>query len=167
MNNGNIMNNNKISVLFVCMGNICRSPTAHGVFRKLIEDEGLTELIQVDSAGTHAYHVGNRPDRRAQTTALSHGLDLGDLRARQARADDFHVFDYVVAMDEENYIFLQGICPTAMEDHLYLFLDFAPHLNEREVPDPYYGGSHGFERVFDMIEAASIGLLRDIRQRYL
>ncbi len=154
-------------MLFVCMGNICRSPTAHGVFRKLIEDEGLSALIDVDSAGTHAYHVGNDPDRRAQATALSRGLDLSDLRARQARAEDFHAFDYVIAMDEENYCSLQGICPVGMEQRLYMFLDFAPDLGEREVPDPYYGGAQGFERVFDMVEAASLGLLQDIRQKYL
>ena len=157
----------RVKVLFVCMGNICRSPTAHGVFRKLIEDEGLTELVGVDSAGTHAYHVGNDPDRRAQATALSRGLDLSDLRARQARSEDFDAFDYVIAMDEENYLSLQGICPAGMEQHLYMFLDFAPDLNEREVPDPYYGGAQGFERVFDMVETASLGLLQDIRQRYL
>lgn len=156
-----------VSVLFVCMGNICRSPTAHGVFRKLLEEEGLVDLIDVDSAGTHAYHVGNDPDRRAQATALSRGLDLSDLRARQARSEDFHAFDYVIAMDEENYLSLQGICPAGMEQRLYMFLDFAPDLNEREVPDPYYGGAQGFERVFDMVEAASLGLLLDIRQRYL
>ncbi len=162
------MNKNpSVSVLFVCMGNICRSPTAHGVFRKLVEDEGLGALIDVDSAGTHAYHVGNDPDRRAQATALSRGLDLSDLRARQARAEDFQAFDYVIAMDEENYFSLQGICPAGMEQRLYMFLDFAPDLSEREVPDPYYGGAQGFERVFDMVEAASLGLLLDIRQRYL
>lgn len=161
------MNNHKISVLFVCMGNICRSPTAQGVFRKLLEEEGLSELIGVDSAGTHAYHVGNSADRRAQATAISRGLDISDLRARQARADDFHAFEYVIAMDEENFVSLQEICPAAMEERLYLFLDFAPDLNEREVPDPYYGGEQGFERVFDMVETASLGLLQDIRQKYL
>jgi len=162
-----MMNNQKISVLFVCMGNICRSPTAHGVFRKLLMEEGLSGLIGVDSAGTHAYHVGNSPDRRAQATALSRGLDLSDLRARQACSDDFHAFDYVIAMDEENFASLQAICPAAMEQRLYMFLDFAPDLSEREVPDPYYGGDQGFERVFDMVEAASLGLLQDIRQKYL
>jgi protein-tyrosine phosphatase len=157
----------RVKVLFVCMGNICRSPTAHGVFRKLIEEEGLTKLVGVDSAGTHAYHVGNDPDRRAQATALSRGLDLSDLRARQARSEDFDAFDYIIAMDEENYLSLQGICPAGMEERLYMFLDFAPDLSDREVPDPYYGGAQGFERVFDMVETASLGLLQDIRQRYL
>lgn len=161
------MNNQEVSVLFVCMGNICRSPTAHGVFRKLLAEEDLTGLIGVDSAGTHAYHVGNDPDRRAQATALSRGIDLSDLRARQAQPEDFHAFDYIVAMDEENYLSLQGICPAGREDRLYMFMDFAPDLPEREVPDPYYGGAQGFERVFDMVEAASLGLLQDIRQRYL
>lgn len=156
-----------VSVLFVCMGNICRSPTAHGVFRKLIEEEGLAGLIDVDSAGTHAYHVGNDPDRRAQATARSRGIDLSDLRARQARSEDFHAFDYVIAMDQENYLSLRGICPAGMEERIFMFLDFAPDLGESEVPDPYYGGAQGFERVFDMVEAASYGLLQDIRQRYL
>ena len=162
------MNQNPdVAVLFVCMGNICRSPTAHGVFRKLLDEEGLTGLVSVDSAGTHAYHVGNEPDRRAQATARSRGLDLSDLRARQARQEDFHAFDYVIAMDEDNYVSLQDICPAGMEQRLYMFLDFAPDLSDREVPDPYYGGAQGFERVFDMVEAASAGLLEDIRRRYL
>ena len=156
-----------VSVLFVCMGNICRSPTAHGVFRKLLKEEGLEELIAVDSAGTHAYHVGNDPDRRAQATALSRGLDISDLRARQAGSEDFHAFDYIIAMDQDNYISLQGICPAGMEERIYMFLDFAPDLSDSEVPDPYYGGAQGFERVFDMVEAASHGLLQDIRRRYL
>ena len=148
------------------MGNICRSPTAHGVFRKLVEQEGLNGLIAVDSAGTHAYHVGNSPDRRAQATARSRGFDLSDLVARQAQAEDFHNFDYVIAMDEDNYRSLHEICPVTMEEHLYMFMDFAPDLAEREVPDPYYGGAQGFERVFDMVETASLGLLEDIRRKY-
>ncbi|MBG7602769.1 MAG: low molecular weight phosphotyrosine protein phosphatase [Gammaproteobacteria bacterium] len=154
----------KVKVLFVCMGNICRSPTAHGVFRKLVESEGLTDIIVIDSAGTHAYHVGNPPDQRAQQTALYRNLDLSDLRARQTAGDDFERFDYVLAMDEDNYAILQNACPADMEYKLRLFMSFAPELGIREVPDPYYGGDRGFEQVFDMIEAASEGLLDEIRR---
>ena len=157
----------KVQVLFVCMGNICRSPTAHGVFRKMVIDEGLSDFIEIDSAGTHAYHVGNPPDTRAQHTANTRGIDLSDLRARQARSEDFEEFDYVIAMDKDNYRSLKLISPKGMVDKLYLFLDFAPSIRQREVPDPYYGGPEGFEKVFDMVDAAAKGLLLDIRQKHL
>ena len=157
----------KVRVLFVCMGNICRSPTAQGVFCKLLQAEGMDELIETDSAGTHAYHVGEPPDRRARETALRRGIDLSDLRARRVQPDDFARFEYVLAMDQENYHSLSGICPSGSERKLMLFMDFAPHLRTREVPDPYYGGDSGFERVFDMVDAASAGLLADIRRRLL
>jgi protein-tyrosine phosphatase len=156
-----------VKVLFVCMGNICRSPTAHGVFRHLVRASGLESLIEIDSAGTHAYHVGEPPDRRARETARARGIDIGDLRARRAEADDFQRFDYVLAMDQDNYHSLARICPGGLESKLLLFLDFAPELRRREVPDPYYGGQQGFEQVFDMVEAAALGLLEDIRQRHL
>lgn len=149
------------------MGNICRSPTAHGVFRKMVEDETLQHVIEIDSAGTHAYHVGNPPDRRAQETAVSRGVDLSDLRARQAVSEDFEIFDYVIAMDQDNYHGLMAICPHGKENKVHMFLDFAPEMRTREVPDPYYGGQSGFERVFDLVDAASKGLLDDIRRRYL
>lgn len=155
-----------VKVLFVCMGNICRSPTAQGVFRKLVGNQGLEGAIEIDSAGTHGYHVGEPPDRRAQEAAFRRGIDLSDLRARRVEADDFSRFDYVLAMDRENFLSLSSICPQGCERKLMLFLDFAPHLQVREVPDPYYGGSSGFERVFDMVEAAAEGLLSDIRSRY-
>ena len=155
----------RVSVLFVCMGNICRSPTAHGIFRRLIEQEGLADLILVDSAGTHAYHIGKPPDERAQATALKRGFDLGDLRARQAAAADFETFDYVLAMDRENYEILASLCPAGYEERLSLFLDYAPDIGIREVPDPYWGGEQGFEQVFDMLEAASLGLLEEIKSR--
>ncbi|MET0102325.1 MAG: low molecular weight protein-tyrosine-phosphatase [Sedimenticola sp.] len=157
----------RVKVLFVCMGNICRSPTAHGVFEALVKREGLGERIVVDSAGTHAYHVGEQPDPRSQSTARARGFDLSHLRARKAEAVDFDHFDYVLAMDSDNYANLSAICPQGMQDKLQMFLDFAPHLGIQDVPDPYYGGSGGFERVFDMVEAASEGLLADIRRRYL
>jgi protein-tyrosine phosphatase len=159
--------NEKVSILFVCMGNICRSPTAHGVFRDLVRREGLEERVVVDSAGTHAYHVGESPDRRAQETARKRGINLGDLRARQAVARDFESFDYVLAMDRDNFAILSRLCPEQHRRKLYLFLDFAPDLGIREVPDPYYGGSRGFEQVFDMVEAAAEGLLAELRARHL
>jgi len=155
----------KVSVLFVCMGNICRSPTAEGVFRHLVRQEELEHLIQTDSAGTHAYHVGNPPDSRAQSTAERRGIELHDLRARRVSAEDFDLFDYVLAMDSENHEILSELCPSGYESRLRLFMEFAPHLNIPEVPDPYYGGPSGFERVFDMVEEASKGLLEDIRRQ--
>ena len=154
-----------VKVLFVCMGNICRSPTAHGVFRQMVHDEGLTELVEIDSAGTHAYHVGKPPDRRAQSTATTRGIDLSDLRARQVDTGDFVYYDYLVAMDQENYISLSQKCPNEHVEKIYMFMDFAPQMRTREVPDPYYGGAQGFERVFDLVDAASRGLLMDIRRR--
>jgi protein-tyrosine phosphatase len=154
-----------VSVLFVCMGNICRSPTAHGIFRRLVEQEGLGGRILIDSAGTHAYHIGKPPDERAQATALKRGFDLSDLRARQAAATDFEQYDFVLAMDRENHEILASLCPAGYEERLSLFLDYAPDLGIEEVPDPYWGGEQGFEQVFDMLEAASLGLLEEIRSR--
>lgn len=155
-----------VKVLFVCMGNICRSPTAHGVFRDMVAREGLADLIEIDSAGTHAYHVGNSPDARAMETARRRGFDLSDLRARSAEAADFERFDYVLAMDQDNYHGLSQICPTGSHDKIYMFMDFAPETRTREVPDPYYGGPKGFEHVLDLVEAASAGLLAEIRRKY-
>jgi protein-tyrosine phosphatase len=156
----------KVRVLFVCMGNICRSPTAHGVFRDLVKQRNLHTSIEIDSAGTHAYHVGESPDRRAQSTATLRGIDLSDLRARPVSSKDFEIYDYILAMDEDNYTALMSLCPEHAKDKVHLFLSYAPHLNRREVPDPYYGGQKGFENVFDMIDHAAKGLLEDIEQRY-
>ena len=156
-----------VKVLFVCMGNICRSPTAHGVFRALVEKEGLSQAVEIDSAGTHAYHVGSAPDSRAQATAQERGIDISDLVARRVEPDDFDLFDFVVAMDQDNYMSLSEICPDQHVDKIYMFMDFADHMRTREVPDPYYGGPSGFDRVFDLVEAASEGLLQEIRQRHL
>lgn len=150
----------------VCMGNICRSPMAHGYFEHLVRQAGLEQQIQVDSAGTHAYHVGNPPDTRALQTAQRRGIDLSAQRARKALREDFHTFDYVLAMDRDNHALLAELCPEGQEHKLRLFLEFAPQLGEREVPDPYYGGAEGFERVFDMVEAAAQGLLAEIRSRH-
>ncbi len=154
-----------VKVLFVCMGNICRSPTAHGVFRERICREGLEDRVFIDSAGTHAYHVGNPPDRRAQATAEARGIPLADLRARQVVPEDFERFDYILAMDEDNLAILQSQCPPEHAHKVRLFLEFAPGRPEREVPDPYYGGAQGFEHVFDLVEDAAEGLLAAIRQR--
>jgi protein-tyrosine phosphatase len=155
-----------VKVLFVCMGNICRSPTAHGVFRDLVQQQGLADHIEIDSAGTHAYHVGEAPDRRAQESARRRGVELSDLRARRTEPDDFHAFDYVVAMDQDNYHGLSRICPDGMHDRIHMFMDFAPEMRTREVPDPYYGGDSGFERVLDLVAAAAAGLLAEIRRQH-
>jgi len=155
-----------VKVLFVCMGNICRSPMAHGVFRQLVRDEGLAEYIEIDSAGTHGYHLDEPPDRRAILTAARRGVEIDDLRARRAEPRDFHDFDYVLAMDQENYQALRAICPPVHRSKLRLLMDFAPDYGIREVPDPYYGGPRGFEQVFDLVEVAALGLLEDIRQRW-
>jgi protein-tyrosine phosphatase len=153
-----------VKVLFVCMGNICRSPTAEGVFRSLVEREGLTDLVYIDSAGTHAYHIGEPPDVRAQAAAVRRGIDISGLRGRRAEREDVEVFDYVLAMDQENFDNLVALAPKGYEARVRLFLDFAPQRPEREVPDPYFGGAAGFERVLDMIEEAARGLLDDIRK---
>lgn len=157
----------KVRVLFVCMGNICRSPTAHGVFRRMVQEAGLSDVIGIDSAGTHAYHVGNSPDKRAMATAAKRGIDLSDLEARRVEAEDFEVFDYMLAMDQDNFLSLSEICPKQHLDKIHLFMDFAPQMRTREVPDPYYGGAAGFERVFDLVEAASRALLDDIQRRHI
>lgn len=154
-----------VKVLFVCMGNICRSPTAQGVFETLVAREGLADRIVIDSAGTHAYHVGEPPDTRAQAAARRRGIDLSQQRARRVGRQDFMDFDYVLAMDSSNYNELKVLCDVKHEDKLRYLLDFAPQLGEQNVPDPYYGGPQGFERVLDLIEAAAQGLLADIRQR--
>lgn len=160
-------NPNRVKVLLICMGNICRSPTAHAVFRNLVQEHGLTELIEIDSAGTHAYHVGNPPDSRSMQTARKRGIDMSDLRARQVDLGDFYHYDHLIAMDDYNLSLLQEMAPRDMAHKLSLFLSFAPHLNEREVPDPYYGGVDGFELVFDMVQAASEGLLSHIKSNHL
>ena len=161
------MEQKKVRVLFVCMGNICRSPLAHGFFEQLVAQAGLGTGIEVDSAGTHSYHVGAPPDERAQKSALRRGFDIGQQRARRAQASDFEQFDYVLAMDEENFRNLEHLSGGTYSHKLKLLLEFAPQLNEREVPDPYYGGASGFERVIDLVEEAARGLLADIRQRHL
>jgi len=155
-----------VSVLFVCMGNICRSPTAEGVFEKLVTETNLSGVVQIDSAGTHTYHVGESPDNRASLAAQRRGIDLSGKKARRVQEADFEAFDYVLAMDSSNYEDLATLCLPEHRPKLHLFLDFAPELGLRDVPDPYYGGATGFERVLDLIEAASNGLLARIRQQH-
>lgn len=152
----------KTAVLFVCMGNICRSPTAEGVFTQLAQQAGLLSQLEIDSAGTYGYHTGEPPDYRSQQAAAARGVDLSGLRARQVEAKDFQHYDYLLAMDRENLRALQRMAPPNQLHKIHLFLDFAPHLPEREVPDPYYGGPQGFEQVLDLVEAASQGLLAEM-----
>ncbi|RLQ23085.1 low molecular weight phosphotyrosine protein phosphatase [Seongchinamella sediminis] len=149
-------------VLFVCLGNICRSPTAHGVFEAMVRARGLEQQIRVDSCGTGDWHIGHAPDKRATAEALGRGYDLSGLRARQVQVRDFHDFDYILAMDRQNLADLQAMCPAGFSGYLGLFLPFDPAASIAEVPDPYYGGDEGFTRVLDMVEAASEGLLREI-----
>lgn len=148
------------------MGNICRSPTAEGIFRHLVNSSGLSEKIHIDSAGTHAYHIGKPPDTRAQAAARKRDIDLSSQRARKVKAGDFEEFDYIIAMDDSNISDLEYICPDGREERLHLFLKFAENLNEREVPDPYYGGEQGFETVLDMVEQAAAGLLTNIKENH-
>lgn len=155
-----------VKVIFVCMGNICRSPTAEAVFRHYVEEAGLAEHIQIDSAGTHDYHIGDPPDLRTQRAAQQRGYDMKALRGRQVEAGDFRRFDYVLAMDQANLAMLRRITPPDSDTQARLFLEYARHHFEREVPDPYYGGADGFERVLDMAEDAAQGLLQEIRQRH-
>lgn len=154
-----------INVLFVCMGNICRSPTAEGVFRRLVQSAHMEKEIHIDSAGTHDYHVGNPPDRRAQQAASQRGYDLSSLRGRQVSPADFARFDYILAMDFDNLANLQRICPEQYSNRVYLLMEFSEKFDAREVPDPYFGGPQGFEQVLDMVEDAAEGLLQRIRQK--
>ncbi len=146
------------------MGNICRSPTAEGVFAKLVKDQGVESQFLIDSAGTHAYHIGEAPDLRAQKAANERGIVLGHLRARKVCAEDFEKFDFILVMDSHNYASLMVPCPARYKKKVQYFLDYAPQLETREVPDPYYGGKSGFEKVLDMIEAASIGFLTHVQK---
>lgn len=152
-------------VLFVCLGNICRSPTAQGVFEKIVVEAGWSDRIEIDSAGTHAYHQGEPPDERAQMEAAQRGIDLSVQRARAIVEADFHEFDYIVAMDSSNYSVLSSRCPPERRERVMRLLDFAPDLGETDVPDPYYGGQHGFSRVLDLVDAGARGLFEHIRER--
>lgn len=153
------------AVLFVCMGNICRSPTAEGVFRRKVEQAGLSDRIYIDSAGTHAYHIGEPPDRRSQRHAQQRGYDLSHLRARQVQDEDFARFDLLLAMDQDNLAELYRRCPPPLKSRCQLFLHFAPQAHAIAVPDPYYGGADGFERVLDLVEQGSEGLLAYVKRQ--
>ena len=153
-------------MLFVCMGNICRSPTAHGVFEKLVESKGLSQQILTDSAGTHAYHVGESPDPRSQATARKNGIDISQQRAQKVKSEDFEHFDYIVAMDSSNYADLKHLATKDLQHKVYRLMQFAPEWGNDDVPDPYYGGGNGFENVFKMIEAASSGLLAQLQENH-
>jgi len=156
-----------VRVLFVCTGNICRSPTAEGVFRALVEKEGLGDRIIADSAATHSYHIGSKPDHRSIAAAKRRGVDLSKLRARKVVSTDFETFDLVLAMDEGHHRILSRLCPKTHLDRLKMFLEFAPEFGVEDVPDPYYGDADTFEVVLDMSEAGSQGILRFIQQNLL
>jgi len=151
------------AVLFVCMGNICRSPTAHGVFQHKLNALGLQDRITVDSAGTHNYHPNSPPDERSQEHAAKRGYDLSDLRARQIRAADFARFDLILAMDWDNLALVQERCPPQYQSKVKRLTEFCVNLDSPVVPDPYYGGAVGFDHVLDLVEDACDGLLRHIK----
>jgi len=155
----------EFSVLFVCLGNICRSPTAEGVFRKLAADAGLIDRLYIDSAGTAGYHQGAPPDARAMAAASRRGFELSGLRARRVVAGDFERFDLILAMDQDNLADLQREAPDGARAELKLLLEFAADSGAPDVPDPYYGGRNGFEQVLDLVSEACAGLLEDVRRR--
>jgi protein-tyrosine phosphatase len=156
-----------IKVLMICMGNICRSPLAHGVFEALVNDAGLAEKIHVDSAGTHFYHVGCLPDERSIDKARDYGIDITTQRARQLTAEDFSDFDYLLVMDKRNLRDASVLAPTPeLAQKLTLFLDYSlGDFSESEVPDPYYGGIDGFEHVFQLVKSASVGFLAHLKEK--
>lgn len=154
--------NRVYTVLFVCMGNICRSPTAHGVMRARVAQAGLADRVRIDSAGTHNYHPGEAPDARSQRHALRRGYPLADLRARQIRARDFVDADLILAMDWDNLALLEQQCPPEYQRKLRRLTEFCRHHRVESVPDPYYGGEQGFEQVLDLVEDAADGLLQHL-----
>ncbi len=156
----------KARVLFVCSGNICRSPTAEGVFRHQIAQAGLDGIFIADSCGTHGYHEGEPPDPRALDTARERGIDLGDLRARPLRLDDFERFDLLLAMDGGHYAHLERVAPRPSPEKIRLFLDFTDRTQMREVVDPYYGPRSGFDMMFDLIETGVEGLIETLRKQH-
>lgn len=155
-----------VSVLFVCMGNICRSPMAQGVFEDLLRREGLEDEVFVDSAGTGAWHVGHPPDERAQKSASKRRVDISGQRARRVSLEDCDKFEYLIVMDRDNYALVSPLCRESRAE-VRLFMDYAQDIPQEEVPDPYFGGYNGFEYVLDLIEKAARGLLEDVRERHL
>lgn len=154
-----------VSVLFCCMGNICRSPTAEGVFRRQVTAAGLANRIRIDSAGTHDYHIGHAPDLRSQAAAAARGYELGNMTARQITQQDFAGFDYILAMDRDNLTELSRVAPRELGAKLELFMDYSTRRDASEVPDPYYGGPEAFEQVLDMAEDGCSGLLTAIKMK--
>jgi protein-tyrosine phosphatase len=154
-----------MKILFVCLGNICRSPSAEAVLREIAAREAPELAIEVDSAGTAGYHIGDPPDHRSQEAARRRGYDMAPLRARIVETADFERFDLILAMDENNYSILRQRAPTAYRERVRLFLEFAPDCGMDEVPDPYYGGPTGFEQVLDLVEEAARGLLSHLREK--
>jgi protein-tyrosine phosphatase len=152
-------------VLFICTGNICRSPTAEIVFQHHVRQARLQDAVYIDSAGTHDYHTGEAPDGRTQQAALKRGFDMSKLVARQVDTDDFHKFDYILAMDHGHLAMLKHMRPNSFTGHLGLFMEFSEIYKNSEVPDPYYGNAQGFEKVLDMVEDASRGLLEVIAKK--
>lgn len=152
-------------VLFVCMGNICRSPMAEGVFRHLVRQAGLDDIVKVASAGTHAFHAGETPDKRAQAAAAKRGFDISDLRAKRVKESDFDDFDLILAMDWDNLSAMQQIAPKRAHHKLQLLMRFATEHETATIPDPYYGNVQGFEQVLDYIEDACAGLLELAKRR--
>lgn len=155
-----------VRVLFVCLGNICRSPTAEGIFREMVRGRGLEGRIQHDSCGTGDWHVGDPPDTRAQAEARRRGIDISDLRGRHVRRQDFADFDYVLAMDDDNHADLRRLCPPEFGARLHRAVDFAPETGATHVPDPYYGGAQGFARVYELLSSICEGLLARIEAEH-
>ena len=155
----------KYSVLFVCMGNICRSPTAHGVFRQKVIEQGLALQVTVDSAGTHNYHPDSPPDERSQAHAATRGYDLSDLRARQIQDEDFERYDLILIMDWDNLALVEDVCPPKYLGKVRRLTEFCMQHDSPVVPDPYYGGSHEFDHVLDLVEDACEGLIKHVKQK--
>jgi protein-tyrosine phosphatase len=156
-----------IGVLFVCTGNICRSPSGEGVFRALVEKEGLSDRFHIDSAGTSGWHVGEPPDKRSQAAALERGFDLSQQKSRRLVSDDFYTFQYLLAMDRGHQQAMLRLAPPGRDSRVHLFMRFAGLPDIDDVPDPYYGGVHGFDHVLDLIEKGCQGLLATIKRNDL
>lgn len=149
-------------ILFVCLGNICRSPMAEGVFRRVAEKEGLSDRFEIDSAGLGDWHIGQPPDHRAQRAARSRGIDISGQQARLVEPEDFERFDLLLVMDRSNYADLKAMAPAHGRAKIGLLLDYAPHVRTKDVPDPFFGGTEGFNQALDLIEAAARGLLASL-----
>ncbi len=153
----------KHKILFVCMGNICRSPSAEGVFRNMVKEHNLSQFFYIDSCGTHGYHTGQPPDSRSQHAAMRRGIDISQQTARTIEQNDFNRFDYILAMDNHNRSFLQSMADEVYLNKIHLFLEYAENCKLIEVPDPYFGGEEGFEIVLDLLQQASIGLIKHLQ----